>query len=149
MTQQEAEALALPLMQQWGLTKFGWSLSFSKARFALGQCHFAKKQIRLSIYLLALNEQEKVKDIILHEIAHALAGPEAGHGPLWRAWARKVGAQPERRINANIPPGDWSSTCRACGLTHTMYRKPKRQYYCQCRKSGVLEWTNTPTAQAS
>lgn len=38
----------------------------------------------------------ELRDTILHEIAHAIAGIKAGHGPVWRAVARKIGAKPQR-----------------------------------------------------
>ena len=40
---------------------------------------------------------ELVTEVILHEIAHALAGPEAGHGPEWKAIAIRLGARPRSR----------------------------------------------------
>jgi len=38
---------------------------------------------------------EQLTDTILHEIAHALAGPAAKHGPAWKAIARRLGATPK------------------------------------------------------
>ncbi len=35
-------------------------------------------------------------DLILHEIAHANAGPGAGHGPIWKAEARRIGCTADR-----------------------------------------------------
>lgn len=39
--------------------------------------------------------EEEVRDIILHEIAHAIAGHKAGHGYEWKRVARRIGAKPE------------------------------------------------------
>ena len=36
-------------------------------------------------------------DTILHEIAHAIAGANAGHGPVWKAVAKRIGAAPRAR----------------------------------------------------
>ena len=38
--------------------------------------------------------EEQLLDTVLHEIAHAIAGHEAGHGLLWKATARRIGATP-------------------------------------------------------
>ena len=37
-------------------------------------------------------DPREVRDTILHEIAHALAGAKAKHGPAWKAIARRLGA---------------------------------------------------------
>lgn len=37
-----------------------------------------------------------VKDTVLHEIAHALAGHEAKHGPVWQKIAKEIGANGQR-----------------------------------------------------
>ena len=31
-------------------------------------------------------------------VLHAITGPEAGHGPLWKAASRRVGAMPRIRV---------------------------------------------------
>ena len=36
-------------------------------------------------------------DNLLHEIAHAIVGREAGHGPLWKVTARRIGATPRAK----------------------------------------------------
>ena len=41
--------------------------------------------------------EEQIRDTVLHEIAHAIAGHEAGHGPLWKATARRIGATPRAK----------------------------------------------------
>jgi hypothetical protein len=46
-----------------------------------GTCRYSRKLITLSRQLIELNDQARVLDTILHEIAHALAGPKTGHGP--------------------------------------------------------------------
>ena len=53
------------------------------------------EKITLSKHLAKLPE-EKIRDTILHEIAHAIAGHAAGHGPKWKAACRQIGAIPER-----------------------------------------------------
>ncbi len=53
--------------------------------------------IRISRARALDGRNEQVRDTVLHEIAHAIAGPEAGHGPLWKATARRIGATPRAR----------------------------------------------------
>ncbi|MYB34820.1 MAG: SprT family zinc-dependent metalloprotease [Gammaproteobacteria bacterium] len=42
---------------------------------------------RISRHHAVNHQSEQVNDAILHEIAHALAGPKAGHGSEWKAIA--------------------------------------------------------------
>lgn len=134
--------MANELMEQWGLVNQGWSVGFNRRKKAMGLCHYPKKRIELSVYFVANNPPERIRETILHEIAHALAGPKAGHGLTWRLMARKVGAPPVRCGQAVMPEGSWKATCQTCGKTHTMHRKPKRKYRCLCsRLAPTLAWT--------
>ena len=83
---------ARELMDRYGLRD--WALHFNAARMRLGECRAGEKLILLSRAHAVDDPPERVTDTILHEIAHALAGPEAGHGPAWKATARRLGATP-------------------------------------------------------
>ncbi len=84
---------ARDLMDQNGLRD--WSLRFNNAQRQLGACHWQRKLIVLSRSHTLKRTPEQVTDTILHEIAHALAGPRAGHGPKWKAIASRLGARPK------------------------------------------------------
>lgn len=96
MNKFEAEKLALQLMEKHNLLKQGWQFSFNKRKNAAGICWFFKRRIELSLPLTLLSNVEDVTDTILHEIAHALAGPAAGHGPTWRRIALSIGCNGKR-----------------------------------------------------
>src|SRR5262249_31162680 len=88
---------------------------------------------------------ETIRDTLLHEIAHALAGRDAGHGPLWKAMCRRAGAKPERlSFEADMPAGRWQAKCGCCGVLHHKHRRPKRfvgWWCCQCGpERGGLAW---------
>ena len=85
--------MARQLMDEHGLT--GWTLAFVEAKRRLGDCHFKERVIRISRSHALEGNEEQVRDTVLHEIAHALAGREAGHGRLWKATARRIGATPK------------------------------------------------------
>ena len=88
-------AMARGLMDDHGLT--GWTLAFGEARKRLGDCHFRHHVIRISRTHALDGSEEQIRDTVLHEIAHAIAGHEAGHGPLWKATARRIGATPRAK----------------------------------------------------
>ena len=97
----EALAMGRQLLDQHGLDE--WDFRFDRAKRRAGLCRFDDRVISLSRYLTQLHDAEQVRDTVLHEIAHALAGPEAGHGPTWQAKARQVGARPRRTLPAEVP----------------------------------------------
>ena len=84
------------LMDRHGLRE--WGLRFSAAWGRLGECRPDRKLILLSRLHAVGGSPAQVTDTILHEIAHALAGPEAGHGPVWKEIARRIGAVPKSGI---------------------------------------------------
>ena len=87
--------MARRLMDAHGLT--GWTVAFGEARKRLGDCHFRHHVIRISRTHALEGSGEQIRDTVLHEIAHAIAGYEAGHGPLWKATARRIGATPRAK----------------------------------------------------
>jgi hypothetical protein len=74
----------------------------------LGLCRYGPRTVELSSPFVEHNPEEVVRDTLLHEVAHALAGRAAGHGPLWRAMCLRVGARSERlSFEAAMPEGRW------------------------------------------
>jgi hypothetical protein len=68
-----------------------WTFAFDNAKRRAGQCDYTRRRLSMSRYLTARYDDETNRQTILHEIAHALAGPAAGHGPVWRRQARTLG----------------------------------------------------------
>ncbi|MCY4170164.1 MAG: SprT-like domain-containing protein [Bacteroidetes bacterium] len=89
---QEVENQARELMNRYGLND--WVLEFNDARRQLGACKYSTRNIVLSRVLVLNHSPEQITDVILHEIAHAIAGWEAGHGPKWKAICEQLGARP-------------------------------------------------------
>ena len=79
----------------------------------------------------------------MHEIAHALVGAAAKHGPAWKAAALRLGAKPhasERSHEAVVTPGDWQASCPSCGKILHLYRQPRSLgvYRCKCEARSPL-----------
>ena len=148
-----AELLANRLMTRHGLFAAGWSFGFNRRKRSLGLCRYEQKRIELSIWFVAANDEAAVRDTVLHEIAHALAGPKAGHGPAWAAVCRRIGAAPTRTCNdAIMPHGPYQATCPSCGQRHSRHRKPirARTYYCRScgTKHGKLRFNRCDPSMA-
>lgn len=99
MTHQDVEDLARRLLDEHGLTQLGWTFEWNKRKRAFGLCSYAKKKIYVSRFMFdnSVNKFEEFNDTVRHEVAHALAyvrNGARGHGRVWKAWARKLGATP-------------------------------------------------------
>ncbi|MEM9915042.1 MAG: hypothetical protein AAF911_08780, partial [Planctomycetota bacterium] len=99
------------------------------------------------------NDEPEVRDVILHEIAHALTpppkpraaehrdkapdrfpSPHRPHGPAWKATCLRIGANPNRlNTTAAAPAGKYQARCPGCGTTHHRHRPPAkgRSYLCK------------------
>ena len=134
----EAAHLARSLMTEHGLV--GWSFAFDHARRRFGSCNHTRRRISLSRPLVLLNGIDEVRDTILHEIAHALCPPDEGHGPLWRATCRRIGAKPKRCYSeAEVvapprPAARYLLGCARCDWWTPRRRRERRRYVCKsCR----------------
>src|SRR5436190_12975378 len=97
----QARQLAEDLMRLHKLSP-KWSFKFDRSKVSFGKCHYGKKQISVSRYLVELNGEDEVRDTILHEIAHALAPRGAGHGTAWRSVAKSIGCNGRRCYGAEV-----------------------------------------------
>lgn len=105
MTEQEVLQLATQLMQHneagADLIKQGWTPVINvRGKSFLGRCHYDKKQIEITRHWIPVLNDREIRDVILHEIAHALT-PGDGHGKHWKYVAMELGANP--KATAKIP----------------------------------------------
>ena len=127
MDLREASSLAHSLMGQHGLNQWYFRFDSSVKRF--GCCNYTKRIISLSRALTMLNSPARVANTVLHEIAHALAGPQAKHGRLWRLTAIRIGCDGNRCYDsAQVaqPKMPWKLTCPKCGGSVQRIKRPKR-----------------------
>lgn len=102
-----------------------WSFGFDNAKTRAGLCSFANHRITVSRYLAGRYDDDEIHQILLHEVAHALAGPRVGHGPKWRAIAKQLGYEGKRTHDGSIADefAPWIGTCPA-GHIHYRYKRP-------------------------
>lgn len=134
-----AEQLALDELaraQRLHLKLAEWRFAWNDRKGAYGLCRFGKKTIELSRPLTALETDDRaVLDTIRHELAHALAGPAARHGPEWKQWAALLGCRPraERRFSLEAPslPGAYALIAVIDGEERVVkhyHRRPPRAF---------------------
>ena len=141
MELKELEAIAQQEMKANGL--HDWTFGLAKTKRRLGVCKYRTKRIEIAEYHARNNPPSVVLDTLRHEIAHAIAGPAAKHGPRWKAVAIRLGATPrscETSQQAVMEPGDWQATCSACQKTIHLYRAPRNLtgYRCKCEARSPL-----------
>lgn len=126
----------------------GWSVTLDRAKRRAGVCDFRHQRIGLSAPLTALHDEATVRDTILHEIAHALAGPRHRHDAHWRRIAREIGCSGRRCVDDDAPTvaAAWQGVCPA-GHVVGRHRRPERVMTCsQCRRTfdlaHLIEWTH-------
>lgn len=98
----DVEAYARSCLDACGLE--AWEFGWDRAVKRLGCCRVRRSRITLSRYFVEAHldtEPERIRETILHETAHALAweyARHAGHGPLWKACCRALGATPRATV---------------------------------------------------
>lgn len=118
-------ALAAAMLSEHGLTERGWSFAWNRRASALGVCKYKTRTVELSRPFFDANDDDTALDTLAHEVAHALAGPAAGHGSEWRRWAVKLGATPQATTRAAVRPSEtivWTGTCPVCSHTWSRSR---------------------------
>jgi predicted SprT family Zn-dependent metalloprotease len=90
---QYTKVLASELMRKHGLIGIGWRFALDRAKTRAGLCDFELKVISLSKFYVQESyvPLADIRNTILHEIAHALAGDRAGHGRVWKKKALEIG----------------------------------------------------------
>jgi hypothetical protein len=148
MNLNSAKALALRLMRKHRLIERGWQFHWNSNARRAGVCRVRRarlpahvrlasglsanliqigadqKQIELSRYWTRIHSRDLVEETILHEIAHALAGPEAHHGPAWKKIASCIGAKPQSCfvVARLAKKANYTVFCENCGHPQYLYK---------------------------
>lgn len=115
------------LIEEFGLTEKGWTFQWMRRARTLGLCEYGPKYLLLSTSFVDLNEPDVVEQVCRHEIAHALAGHKAAHGPYWQAIAIQCGVRnPSAKCSEAVTaPGRYTATCPTCSKGYSLHRRPK------------------------
>lgn len=134
----QVEMIAREELGRHGLSAQGWRFEFDNAVRRLGQCRFNSRVITVSRKLAKLNEEATIRNTVLHEIAHALVGPNHGHDEVWRTKAVCIGCTGERSTAITTPgfkpvSAPWIGKCPNCGGSFPVYRLTARRRRAACR----------------
>lgn len=99
MELRDARKIVVDLMEKHGLIEKGWIFAYDRAQQRLGQTNYTLKRITISRYMASHADKEKIEQIALHEIAHALVGPRVkAHGTEWKTMAASIGYTGKRTL---------------------------------------------------
>lgn len=93
---------------------YDWQVKLGTALSTAGSCHYRTKTIRISLKVAEIVDWSETFDTILHEVAHAIAGHAAGHGPEWRRVAREIGLKNPQRVISGLDTSEidpWKGVC--------------------------------------
>lgn len=127
-----------------------WTFGFDNAKTRAGLCNYTNKRITVSKYLASRYEDDEIHQVLLHEVAHAIAGSGAGHGTRWKRVASDLGYEGKRLHEGAIADelAPWVGTCSS-GHVHYRYRKPTRPLACgKCNRrfdvAHLITWVKRP-----
>lgn len=131
----EAERMARELMTQHGIGRVPFAFDNGKRR--LGATHFMRvgdtavpTKVTLSRHYVALLPESEVRDVILHEVAHVLAGRNANHNAHFMAMCVKVGAKPARCATPSArPTAPIEGRCPKCECKVSEHHRMPRAIY--------------------
>ena len=108
-----------------------WTFAFDTAKTRAGLCSYSHRRISVSRYLAAKFEDDAIHQVLLHEVAHAIAGPRAGHSARWLLVARDLGYTGGRTHDGPvaIERAPWVGSCPG-GHEHVRFRKPSKPMSC-------------------
>jgi predicted SprT family Zn-dependent metalloprotease len=140
-----AVALTLNLLGEHRLLEQGWRVKLARGSGRLGSCYYNKKLIKLARHHVLNGTEAEIIDTIRHEVAHALAGPLAKHGPEWKRWAIRLGCRPRSHAH-NITyqmPYKFILHCPVCAKdiqkrrVRVSMRRLQTLYHPQCGKQTI------------
>ena len=128
-----------------------WRFGFDTADRRIGLCSHSSKTISMSEQFCLVASDEEITDTILHEIAHALVGPEHGHDQVWRAKAKEIGCSGERTCDTTFVPPKYIMSCERCGWHHGRQVRRRGLICKRCQTPVKFEfytperWNSMPT----
>ena len=132
----ETQSLANSLIRTHGLV--GWRFKWDGARKRGGLCNHTHQHISMSRYLVPMWEDEAVKQILFHEVAHAIVGPGHGHDSVWLAQARALGYYGGRTHSEPTVAGQWVAVCPTHGRGTRRYHRRRNLMCGRCYKQGIV-----------
>ncbi len=137
-TERAALDMARELMDRHGLA--GWRLKLDDVVGRAAQCRYDTKTVSLTRLYVRKAETDELKDAVLHEIAHALAGREHNHDRLWKKIALGIGCTARRCSGVRFALARWLQQCPKGCVPPREAQIRRRNLVCpHCRSSVIYK----------
>ena len=144
-TLQRAKEMAMDAFEKHGLRQAGWTFGFDSSVRRLGNTKYGRKFISISRHMVLASSDARVLNTILHEVAHALVGHTAAHGPVWKQKAIEIGCDGKTTDNGpRFAEGRYKFKCSGATCTnewHFQRRCPRSTKMglgkCKCGTCGA------------
>lgn len=106
------------------------TFSFNNSRTKAGICYEGPLEIQLSNYFIKspVATEQKIRDILLHELAHAIVGLDEMHNEKWKAVAREIGCTADRCSGPFLLKSDYKYLITCPMGCHTRKLKLSKKY---------------------
>lgn len=151
MDKRAAQILAVNMMHEHGLR--GWKFDWMSKKRTIGECFCGGRMIFLSTAFVPTMSEDDVRQVMLHEIAHALT-PGHGHDKVWKAKARSLGYRGDTTA-PHIKSAVQAPYVADCGHGHRHERhrvsdsmRPGQRICSPCKRAGrkiFLTWKHSGT----
>lgn len=117
-----------------------WQFKYDRALNRRGQTHYGTRTIQLSKHFVELNEWSRVRLTALHEIAHALVGPDHSHDKEWQAMCASIGGVPVKCTDTVVQTQNkqhrftGSCKCRSDWVAHRLGKRLLGGVCTKCRQ---------------
>ena len=91
-----------------------WRFRFDTATSRAGICRYTTRTIALSVSYVLRAPWDDIRDTLLHEVAHAIVGPDHAHDAVWQAAARRIGCTANRCSTVTHSRKRWVGECPRC-----------------------------------
>ncbi len=139
-SEKAAAELARELMDKHGLADWRFALDDAESRAAV--CRYRSKTIGVSRLFARAADTEELRDAILHEIAHALAGANHHHDGVWKTIARKIGCTANRCCEKPFAPAQWLRKCAKGCFPPIPARRRRRGLICIVCRTPIIHEPN-------
>ena len=131
----DIETLAQQLLQQHGLFTQGWTFHWDGGKTRAGVCRYSNKTICVSRNILDHPRADVgyIRNIILHEIAHALT-PGHNHDDTWQRVALQIGCDGRRCHDlGTLSTPNYRLSCPCGNVRGDRFRLDKALLQHQCK----------------
>jgi len=112
-----------------------WSMRFMNSKSSAGICDYNFRNILLSRFAVIHLSMVQIREIILHEIAHALVGWRNNHNKIWKKMSLRIGASGQTKYTFHLSCPTFILFCGCCERERFVKRKKVERYkFCQMCK---------------